>query len=78
MMTGIGKHIWTQIGNKPILVMVAYPSRSLNDDGDGQVHVVGVDKAHGHPRVAGKRRMHSIVCQNLRKNARIITYHHYY
>jgi hypothetical protein len=54
--------------------MTAYPARSLNDDRDGQVHIVGVDKAHSYSRVAGKCRMNSIVCQNLCKQAYTVTH----
>lgn len=44
----------------------AHPAGRLDDDGDGQVDVVGVDQAHRHARVARKSRMHRVVRQHLR------------
>ena len=40
-------------------------SRSLDDNRDGQVHIVGVHQAHSYSSVAGKRSVHSIVSQHL-------------
>ena len=39
----------------------AHFSGSLDDDWDGQVHIVRVDQAHGAPGVARKGCMHRIV-----------------
>ena len=38
----------------------------LDDDGDGQVHVVRVDQAHREARVPGKRAVHRALPQHLR------------
>lgn len=43
----------------------AHPAGGLDDDGDGQIHVVCVDKPNRHSSVACKRRVYCIVSQHL-------------
>mmetsp|Transcript_25298 Transcript_25298/g.60183 ORF Transcript_25298/g.60183 Transcript_25298/m.60183 type:complete len:453 (+) Transcript_25298:394-1752(+) len=49
----------------PLLARGVHLADVLDDDGDGQVNVVGVDEPHGDPREAGKGAVDGVVGEDL-------------